>query len=282
MKKWLVWLPILMLLLGACRLDEPGDAKPAEQQETQKTQHLSTPNGIAFEIPKLSESAPTVEQKTYYFEFCRKYLVNQLPVFNYAEDTVPSTPLVNHYAGLFLQDQLTWEHSTDSMQDPAYFSGETLDRFIQQRFGYSLGLDAEVRIAWEQRPHTEQTYFYNIPLCELVAYGEQTVGGRKIVRVQAHGFWGYDEGYEYAPRPYKPMTHDEQVIYAMMQEQGLTYYECLRNLILAGETDQLNPPMVLMEFSYVEQADGEPLFLSYSETPVEGEELPIIYYEPEE
>ncbi len=284
MKRLLVLLLVFLLLLCGCAIGAPGDAAPDQPI-------YNTPNGTEFILPDFSSAPITDAMREQYLNFCQTYGVNKFPQFDYSQrDYLSNDEALGYAEGIqSIYEQFYWEYDEND-NEIATLSGAVMEEFIQKRFDYSLGLTEEDQVIYNQKLTYKHhgDYGWGFPMFELTEYGETQWKDATIIRVRGKGhdfpFFdaSYIKEYEYSPRPYKPMSWNEEILWEMMQDTGLTYYQCAEKLIVTGQTEELNPPTVTMELMYMIKKDSsEPIFLSYAETAVDQSQAhPPVYYEP--
>lgn len=285
MKRLFALLLIFLLLLCGCGIGAPGDATPDQPIYT-------TPNGTEFIIPDFSSAPITDEVREQYLNFCQTYEVNHFPQFDYSQrDDLTKDEALGYAQGIqSIYEQFYWEYDEND-NEIATLSGAVMEEFIQKRFDFSLGLTEEDRVLYDRMRAFKYRgeYGYTFPMFELTDYGETQWKDATIIRVRGKGHHfsledaSYSKEYEYSPRPYKPMGWNNQILWKMMQDTGLMYYQCAEKLIVSGQTEELDPPIVTIELMYMIKKDSEPIFLSYAETAVDQSSAhQPVYYIPEE
>lgn len=205
------------------------------------------PPPAEVEIPK--EEGITGEQRTFFFDFVQTYRVDAMPDFEVGTVLTPED--MKWFVANLCRYELTKDEKGNTI-----IPGAVLARVAKAYFGLT-GAEYERDLPLGRSP------FLSIPMAELTYYKEEQVGEKTIItaRVFDHSpeefiYVEFPKEYEFVYRDdldYPEMTLE---IYEVMKQDGCSFYDATRKLILDSHWSTATEGRSYVEFQY-ETTDGK-------------------------
>ncbi len=206
------------------------------------------PPPVEVEIPK--EEGITDEQRACFFDFVQNYRVDAMPEFEAGAVLKPED------MKWFVANLCRYELIKDKKGN-TIIPGAVLARVAKEYFDLT-GAEYE-----QDLPLGVGGTFRSIPMVELIYYKEEQVGEKTIVTARVFDHSPTEFIYVESPEEYEFVYRDDLdypemtlELYEVMKQEGCTFYEATKKMILDGHWSTATEGQNYMEFQY-ETSDGK-------------------------